>query len=104
MIAAESKTNLEMRDGLSISDKTKQAFAKLENQGIIPLAKGHTFSECTQPYKEPTDVRLNIDAAAVVGMDEQQNVPQVIQEELAESSTLGTPDVVVPPCVLSKFS
>jgi CxC5 like cysteine cluster associated with KDZ transposases len=81
MIAAESKTDLEIRDGLSISDKTKQAFAKLGNQGIIPLAKGHTCSECTQPYREPSDVRLNIDAAAVVGIDERRNVPPLIQEE-----------------------
>ena len=47
MVAAESKINLEIRDGLSISDKTKQAFAKLGNQGIIPLAKGHTCSKCS---------------------------------------------------------
>jgi len=58
MIAAESKIDLEMRDGLSISAKTKQAFAKLGNQGIIPLAKGHTCSECTQPYRETSDVHL----------------------------------------------
>ena len=81
MVAVESKINLEIRDGLSISDKTKQAFAKLGNQGIIPLAKGHTCRECSQPYKELSDVQLNIDAAAVVGMDERQNVPPLIEEE-----------------------
>ncbi len=84
MVAAESKINLEIRDGLSISDKTKQAFeafAKLGNQGIIPLAKGHACSECSQPYREPSDVHLNIDAAAVVGMDERRNVPPLIEEE-----------------------
>ena len=81
MVAVESKINLEIRDGLSISDKTKQAFAKLGNQGIIPLAKGHACRECSQPYREPSDVHLNIDAAAVVGMDEQRNVPPLIEEE-----------------------
>ena len=70
MVAAESKINLEMRDGLSISNKTKQGFAKLGNQGIIPLSKDHTCKECSQPHREPSDVHLNIDAAAVVGMDE----------------------------------
>ena len=81
MVAAKSKINLEMRDGLSISDKTKQAFAKLGNQGIIPLAKGHACKECSQPYREPSDVPSNIDAAAVVGMDERRNVPPLIEEE-----------------------
>ncbi len=81
MIAAESKIDLEMRDGLSISAKTKQAFAKLGNQGIIPLSKGHTCSECTQPYRETSDVHLNIDPATVVGMNERRNVPPLIQEE-----------------------
>ena len=81
MIAAESKIDLEMRDGLSISAKTKQAFAKLGNQGIISLAKDHTCSECTQPYRASSDVHPNIDAAAVVGMDERRNVPPLIQEE-----------------------
>jgi hypothetical protein len=78
MVAVESKINLEMADGMSISEKTKVAFEKLGNNGIIHISKGHACSECTQPYKQIADILPNIDEAAMVGMDENRAVPAFV--------------------------
>src|ERR1700676_2878534 len=50
-LAAASETDLELRDGLSIEDVTKQAYSILGENGIICAADQHICKECTQPYK-----------------------------------------------------
>jgi hypothetical protein len=81
LVATESNINLQITNGLSISEKTKEAFAALGNNGIIPISKGHACSECSQPYKAVSDLMPNISGAAMVGMDENRNVPAFIGED-----------------------
>ena len=53
--------------------------------GIIRCAEGHTCTECTHDYKATADVINEVeDPAALVGVDEHQNVPVFIgpEEEL----------------------
>ena len=73
-IAAESKIDIELNDPLNITEVTTQAFELLGEQGIIRTADHHACSECTQPYKRTSDAVLN-NPAAVVGVDENQNIP-----------------------------
>jgi hypothetical protein len=75
-IAAESKINIELNDPLNITEVTTQAFELLGEKGIIRASDQHACSECSQPYKRTSDAVLN-DPAAVVGVDENQNVPQL---------------------------
>lgn len=73
-IAAESKIDIELNDPLNITEVTAEAFELLGEQGIIRAADQHACKECTQPYKRTSGAVLN-DPAAVVGVDENQNVP-----------------------------
>lgn len=98
MVAVESKINLEMTDGMSISEKTKEAFRILGNNGMIQVAKGHACSECTQPYKDISDLWPNINAAAMVGMDENRNVPHLVTEDenpVDAEAEESLPDLVI---------
>lgn len=54
-IAAESKTNLELRNNLHINDVTQQAFQNLGNNGILQSAHGHSCSDCTHAFKAQQD-------------------------------------------------
>ena len=74
-IAAVSEINLELQDGLGIGDLTRQAFSILGENGIIRAADQHTCQECTQPYKKRADIITEDDPAALVGVDENRNVP-----------------------------
>ena len=79
-IADASGINLELQDGLAIDDVTKQAFSILGENGIIRAADQHTCQECTQPYKRTADIITGDDPAALVGMDENRDVPPLIGE------------------------
>jgi hypothetical protein len=79
-IADASEINLELQDGLAIDDVTKQAFSVLGENGIIRAADQHTCQECTQPYKRTADIITGDDPAALVGIDENRNVPALIGE------------------------
>jgi hypothetical protein len=79
-IAAVSDINLELQDGLAIDDVTRQAFDILGENGIIRAADQHTCKECTQPYKRTADIITADDPAALVDMDENQNVPALVGE------------------------
>ena len=46
-------------DVSSIEEVTEEAFAALGNDGLIQPAKGHACAECSQPYRETSDVVLN---------------------------------------------
>jgi hypothetical protein len=65
---------LEVPDGLSIEQVTKQAYASLGNQGIIKCADNHTCSDCTHPYKRQADHIAGNDPAGVVGVDENRAI------------------------------
>lgn len=77
-IAQESKIDIELNDPLNITEVTTQAFEILGEKGIIRAADKHECSECTQPYKKRSDAVLN-NPAAVVGVDENQNVPPLAE-------------------------
>ena len=81
MVASDSKTNLQITDGLSISEKTKEAFANLGNNGVVSISKDHACPECSQPYKGISDLRPNVSSAAVAGVDENRNVPAFIGDD-----------------------
>lgn len=79
-IAAVSDIDLELHDGLAIDDVTRQAFDILGENGIIRAADQHSCKECTQPYKRTADIITGDDPAALVDMDENQNVPALVGE------------------------
>jgi hypothetical protein len=60
---------------------TKQAFSILGENGIICAADQHTCGECTQPYKKTADIITGDDPAALVGIDENRNVPALVGED-----------------------
>ena len=91
-IAAASKIDLELQDGLSVDDVTKQAYSILGENGIIRAADQHSCKECTQPYKSTADIITGDDPAALVGVDENWNVPALVGEgaELAAEQARQT--------------
>lgn len=74
-VAQASNTGLELLDGLPIDEVTKHAFNQLGENGIIRSAENHFCSECTHDYKPTADRITGDDPAALVGVDENQNVP-----------------------------
>jgi hypothetical protein len=55
-ITSASGVDLILRDGLMIDDVVTEAFEILGSNGIIAAAGDHSCSECTQEYKESTDI------------------------------------------------
>ena len=86
-IASASNLNLELHDHLAIEEVTTSAFELLGNNGIIQAGLEHSCSECTQKYKATADlIELeNDDPAAVVGTDENDDVP-ILQGDYATIS------------------
>ena len=80
-IATQSQLNLELRDGLSIDEVTKEAFELLGENGIIWAADKHACSECTQVYKRTADIITGDDPAAMAGNDENRVVPPLVGED-----------------------
>lgn len=85
-IAAESNIHIELNDPLNITEVTTQAFEILGEQGVIRSADQHSCSECTQPYKKTSDSIMN-DPAAVVGVDENQDIPPLQEADEAPDSS-----------------
>jgi hypothetical protein len=83
MVAGQSQLNLELWDGLSIDEVTKEAFELLGENGIIRAADKHACSECTHIYKKTSDIITGDDPAAVTGNDENRVVPPLIGEDAA---------------------
>ena len=79
-IASASEINLELQDGLAMDDVTRQAFSILGKNGLICAADQYKCQECTQPYRKTADIITEDDCAALVGMDENQNVPALVGE------------------------
>jgi hypothetical protein len=81
MVAKSSGVTLEMENGIPIQEVTKQAFVQLGNNGVIKCAQNHSCSECTHKYKETADRITADDPAAVLGVDENHQVPALVGED-----------------------
>src|SRR6202790_5260245 len=80
MVAKSSGVTLEMENGIPIQEVTKQAFIQLGDNGVIKCAQNHSCSECTHKYKETADRITGDDPAAVLGVDENHQVPALVGE------------------------
>ena len=67
-----------MENGIPIQEVTKQAFIQLGDNGVIKCAQNHSCSECTHKYKETADRITGDDPAAVLGVDENHQVPALV--------------------------
>ena len=85
-IAASAQVHLELTDGLDINEVTKEAFNFLGEKGLIRAANHHSCPQCTQEYKDTSDINNNADPAAVVGVDNDQAVFPMVNSN-PESST-----------------
>ncbi|KIM74585.1 hypothetical protein PILCRDRAFT_79958, partial [Piloderma croceum F 1598] len=79
-VAKPSGVTVEMPNGISIEEVTKQAFIQLGDNGVISSAHNHSCSECTHEYKETADRITGDDPAAVLGVDENHQVPVLVGE------------------------
>jgi CxC5 like cysteine cluster associated with KDZ transposases len=79
-VAKSSQHTLELPDGLGIEDLTKCAFQILGENGVIRSAENHFCSECTHDHKGTADRITGEDPAAIVGVDENRNVPVLTGE------------------------
>jgi hypothetical protein len=77
-VSTVANINLEVQDGLAIDEITREAFNVLGEDGVIRAADQHHCSECTQPYKGTADVITGDDPAALVGVDENRDVPVLV--------------------------
>ena len=83
----------ETNDNPSIDDLTHDAFAILGEGGAMRLSDKHTCSECTQERKAVADFLPAVnDAAAVLGVDENQAVPQLDAAANEELQNLAESD------------
>jgi hypothetical protein len=79
-IAEGSGQVLELPANMDINEVTEQAYDRLGQNGIIRCASDHACDECTHDYKTTADVIVE-DPAALVGVDENQDVPAYTGEE-----------------------
>ena len=85
-IASTKNTNLELPESLNIKEIAEQAFLRLGDAGKLEVAKNHSCSQCTQPYKATADFMGNDDPAVVVGADENNTIPALVGENAALSA------------------
>jgi hypothetical protein len=71
---------LEVKDGLSIQGLVKEAYNILGEKGVIQSAENHFCSECTHEFKQTADIITGDDPAAVIGIDENRDVPVLTGE------------------------
>lgn len=95
-VAEESDINIELNDTLNIKEVTTQAYSLLGENGIIRAADRHACPECTQEYKKTSDIVFD-NPAAVVGVDEDNDVPDLAENaEVPENiSASSTPDIPI---------
>ena len=70
-----------MPDAMSIDNVTKEAFNTLGENGLIHSADQHSCSECTHQYKKTADIITGDNPAALVGIDENRNVPVLVGDD-----------------------
>jgi hypothetical protein len=64
---------------------------------LIRAADQHKCQECTQPYGKTADIITEDDPAALVGMNKNQNVPALVEENAdlaAEAAEQAREDAV----------
>jgi hypothetical protein len=92
-IAKTSNIVFETNDNPSIQDFTHDAFAVLGEHGGIRLSDKHTCSECTQEHKSVADfLPAADDPAAVLGVDENRDVPQLVAAAASAMENFREPD------------
>ena len=91
-VAQASQYTLELADGLPIDDVTRHAFNILGENGVIRSAENHFCSECTHDYKETADRITGDDPAAVIGVDENRNVPVLTGDDAESAMELDDED------------
>jgi hypothetical protein len=74
-VAQSSGHTLELQDGLPIDNVTKHAFLTLGEKGVVRSAENHFCSDCTHDYKHTANIITGDDSAALVGVNENCNVP-----------------------------
>ena len=79
-VAKSSGQSLELKDELPIEEVTKHAFMLLGEDGVIRSAENHFCSECTHDYKRTADQITGDDPAALIGVDENHDVPVLTGE------------------------
>ena len=78
---------LSVRDNLSITEITKEAFAILGENGVIRAADQHACSECTHDYIATTSDNIaTASSAAVVGVDDDDELSHQAASSLAYPS------------------
>src|ERR1700728_233583 len=80
MVAKSSGVTVEMENDIPIAQVTKKAFIQLGDNGVIKCAQNHSCSQCTHEYKETADRITDDDPAAVLGIDENHQVPALVGE------------------------
>jgi len=80
-VAKAFDQSLELPDELPIAEVTKHAFILLGKEGVIRSAENHFFSECTHTFKQTVDIITGDDPAALIGVDENHNVPVLTGED-----------------------
>ena len=74
-VASYCDYTLELPDRLPIEEITQSAFEILGENGIVRSAQDHFCSECTHEHKETADRIIEADPAALLGVDENRDVP-----------------------------
>jgi hypothetical protein len=80
-VAKASDQSLELADELPIAEVTKHAFISLGEEGVIRSAEDHFCSECTHTFKQTADILTGDDPAALIGIDENHDVPSLTGED-----------------------
>src|ERR1700728_2684739 len=80
MVAKSSGVTVDMENDITIAQVTKKAFIQLGDNGVIKCAQNHSCSQCTHEYKETADRITGDDPAAVLGVDENHQVPALVGE------------------------
>ena len=80
-VVKASDQSLELPDELPIAEVTKHAFKLFGEKGVIRSAEYHFCSECTHTFKQTADIITGDDPAALIGVDENHNVPVLTGED-----------------------
>jgi len=81
VVAQASGHTLEIENGVPLEEVTRQAYIELGENGVIRSADQHFCSECTHDFKHTADRITGDDPAAVIGIDENHNVPALTGED-----------------------
>lgn len=77
---------MEQPDGIPVESVTRYAFMVLGANGVIRSADKHSCAECTHKYKKTADIITGDDPAAIVGIDENNEVPHLTGEDSGQAA------------------